>query len=114
LAFATFALSRLNDGADGRKKPAEWRQPRCGIDTKLERPMSDSIVPRVFFIAVLLLAVSLFVAFITGHVDLEEIPETNVFESTFSFHGEYPPDCVELEERLHELDDCVKIKDGEQ
>jgi hypothetical protein len=79
--------------------------------------MSNRIVP-LFYAFILLLAVALFITFVTGKVDMEEIPENEIIDVTFHFHGEVPPDIVDflvdLEEN-EETGDCSnKQKTGEQ
>jgi hypothetical protein len=68
--------------------------------------MSSTIVSRLFFVGVLILAVSLFIAFCTGKIDLENLPETDVFEGSYHFHGEVPPDIVDFLVDLEENEEC--------
>jgi hypothetical protein len=71
---------------------------------------TNSIISRVFFVGVLVMALALFIAFVSGRIDLEELPENDIFESTYHFHGEVPPDIVDflvdLEEN-EETGDCT-------
>jgi hypothetical protein len=72
--------------------------------------MSSKIVSQVFFFGVLIVALSLFVAFCTGKVDLETLPENEIIDGTFHFHGEVPPDIVDFLVDLEENEengDCT-------
>jgi hypothetical protein len=65
--------------------------------------MSKTIIAQMFVILILTLALSLFIAFVTGHIDLERIPETDLIEGTFSYHGECPDDSDWIEDLFDRL-----------